>query len=260
MNTLKKSTRKQIADITKATAKPPTPVASGMEQCGQGGRPSVKAVEEPAATPSARYFRTQQERKRISQLSAIRSAGRCFSFHRENSSWVIRFPDAPPNETPHFRVTVSRFYMSRYPITNARLRSSSIHVTQRNARPGRRSSSGGLCQQPGGDEILPMAQHRESAKNIGCRRKRNGNTPPAGPMAEDIHGAITMGAAIWQILPTTTPSSPGAIAQIDDGYPESSPVGAFPRGASPSGWKTWPETSGNGVCDFFEPYRGDAEE
>ena len=29
------------------------------------------------------------------------------------------FPAAPPNETPHFRATITRFYMSRFPITNA---------------------------------------------------------------------------------------------------------------------------------------------
>src|SRR5437773_11549904 len=29
------------------------------------------------------------------------------------------FTDAPTNETPHFRFTVIRFYMSRFPITNA---------------------------------------------------------------------------------------------------------------------------------------------
>src|SRR5437879_13234107 len=35
------------------------------------------------------------------------------------SHMVNPFPDAPPNETPHFRVTLSRVYMSRFPITNA---------------------------------------------------------------------------------------------------------------------------------------------
>ena len=83
--------RKQIADITKAKAKPPTPVGRNGTSAGKGS-PKVKVVEEPvpAATPDARSFCPNRNGNDI-PITAIRSADRCFLFHQENSSWVIRF-------------------------------------------------------------------------------------------------------------------------------------------------------------------------
>ena len=43
---------------------------------------------------------------------------------------------------------------------------------------------------------------------------------------------------------------------IDDGYPESSPVGSFPRGASPFGMEDMAGNVWEWCLDYFEAYRG----
>ena len=56
---------------------------------------------------------------------------------------------------------------------------------------------------------------------------------PAAQMAGNTHGEITMGEAIWRISRIKNTVFAWSDREIDDGYPESSPVGAFPFRSEP---------------------------
>src|SRR5947207_6173043 len=87
-----------------------------------------------------------------------------------------------------------------------------------------------------------------NAENIGCRRKRNGNTPPKAPTGGDIPGATLISAAISPILPTKTLLSLGATARSTMGMPRVRRLGYFPAEPARSGSKIWREMSGNGAA------------
>src|SRR4030095_2121004 len=80
----------------------------------------VMVVEEPSpiTTPARPKLSPDQERKRYPNYTNS-LGGQMFLIPSGEFIMGNPFPGAPPNETPHFRATVSRFYMSRFPITNA---------------------------------------------------------------------------------------------------------------------------------------------
>ena len=125
--------------------------------------------------------------------------------------------------------------MSRHPITNAQYELfDPSHVRKRAPGAGDRHPVVYVSSV----EAIKFCQWLSSTRNDGdtvCRLKRNGSMRPAARTAANIHGEITTDAAISQISPIETRFSPGAIARSTMAMPESSPVGAFPLGASPFG-------------------------
>ncbi len=143
-------------------------------------------------------------------------------------------PDAAPNERPITPVTLSRYYISRHPITNAQ------YELFDPSHAGKRA--------PGAGDRHPVVyvSSNEAAKFcqwLSSRERRRYRLPTEAEWEYAARGTDGRkypwghgnGRAIWQISPIATLNFAWSDREIDDGFAESSPVGAFPCGASPFG-------------------------
>jgi len=164
-------------------------------------------------------------------------------------------PDAPPNERPLTKVTVGKFFMSKFLVTNADYEQfDPSHSRKRAPGAGDRhpvvyvSSLEAIkfCQSLSSRERrkyrLPTeAEWEYAARGTDGRKYPWGNHNGRGDLA-NFADRNTVFA--W------------SDRDIDDGYPESSPIGAFPFGASPFGMEDMAGNVWEWCLDYFEGYRG----
>ena len=140
-------------------------------------------------------------------------------------------PEAQPNEQPLTPVTLGSFYISQHPVTNAQFeRFDPRHITKRMDGAGddhpvvyvTSFEAVKFCewlgQRDGKTYRLPTeAEWEYAARGIDSRKYPWGNQIGRGEFANFADAST---AFAWRD------------PQINDGYPVTSPVGAFPRGAS----------------------------
>jgi formylglycine-generating enzyme required for sulfatase activity len=167
-------------------------------------------------------------------------------------------PDAGPSERPLTKVTLNKFYMSRHLVTNA-------DFEQYDPGHARKRAPGAGDRHP-----VVYVSHLDAVKYcvwLSTRERRKYRLPSEAEWEFAARGTD------GRKYPWGNHEHRGDLAnfadrntvfawsdrEVDDGYPESSPVGAFPFGASPFGIEDLAGNVWEWCLDYFEPYRGVAK-
>ncbi len=201
----------------------------------------------PEANPALEYARYPSFVNSIGCEMLLVPTG---AFHMGSNS-----PSVPQNETPITRVHITRFYLARFPVTNAQFEL--FDPTHRNRRLATAGDHHPVVHVSSSDAVrfcewlsarerrkyrLPTeAEWEYAARGTESRDYPWGSSKARGDVANfaDAHTKF-----------------PWSDRSIDDGWAETSPVGSFPAGAGPFRHEDLAGNVWEWCLDFLENYKG----
>lgn len=231
----------------------PAPVAKVLAPSPQ----PHKSAEQPAAKPFATNFSPlARAREKENFPPFTNSAGMEMLLVTSGSFFMgSNARDASPHEQPVTQTTLTSYYMSRHPVTNAQFEKfDPSHKHKRMAGAGddypvvyvSSQDAVKFCQWLSAQEKKKYRLPTEAEWEYAARGL-DGRTFPWGEKFG--HGDLANFADKRTNFAWRDPD-------IDDGYAETSPVGAYPKGASPFGMEDMAGNVWEWCLDFFTPYTG----
>lgn len=250
------STPRPVSAATTAsarTAPPPAQAKPAPTPTPAPARPVTPVVRAPQRTVITPLQRSQEREKYPNFRNTL--AGEMLLVASGTFLMGSRASMALANEQPITSVTVSKFYMARFPITNAQYELFDPgHVSKRapwanekhpviyvSARDAEKFCEW-LSQRERKRYRLPTeAEWEYAARGLEARTFPWGETFDSGQYANFADAKTTFS---WRD------------PRIDDGWPQTSPVGTYSRGASPFGIEDMAGNVFEWTLDGLESYKG----